>query len=241
MRRRLLREGAACLIDDDENGVARTLPTVPKILSAVRTPPKKRHESMPLIFPRWERRTDKACYWCCHTFETVPVPCPYRFDELRHKLYCHGTYCSFGCAFADAYYTRGHTRGCKESQLLRYLFRQCGFGLHEEITMAPHRHQLRLFGGTMSIEEFRASTPSPLLTVPRIYPLAIFDQETFFTVSEQPAPTTPPCEPPSENMEERARKLKEMKDRAVLQLERQQPVQPKNNHLLSKFMAITNK
>ena len=37
------------------------------------------------------------CWWCCHTFEGVPLSMPYKHDERRNKFYTSGNFCSWSC------------------------------------------------------------------------------------------------------------------------------------------------
>lgn len=95
--------------------------------------------------------TDVACFWCCHTFEGRPVVLPVR-DEGEY-LQVFGNFCCPECAMSYLFDIRqdSHTRW----EQLALLNRVYGESVGGTIRPAPSRSVLRMFGGPMSIEEFR--------------------------------------------------------------------------------------
>ena len=51
------------------------------------------------------------CWWCCHTFEGVPLSMPYKHDERRNKFYTSGNFCSWSCMKTYAIDKYGCNRG----------------------------------------------------------------------------------------------------------------------------------
>jgi|UniRef100_A0A6C0DCB3 hypothetical protein len=96
-------------------------------------------------------QSDAACFWCCHSFTHRPVVLPIR-DTGEH-LEVSGNYCSPECAVAYLFDMRqdSHTRW----EQLALLYRVYGEACHGTIHPAPPRTSLRLFGGSLSIEEYR--------------------------------------------------------------------------------------
>jgi len=96
-------------------------------------------------------QSDVACFWCCHSFTHRPVVLPIR-DTGEH-LEVSGNYCSPECATAYLFDMRqdSHTRW----EQLALLYRVYGEACHGTIHPAPPRTSLRLFGGSLSIEEYR--------------------------------------------------------------------------------------
>jgi hypothetical protein len=96
--------------------------------------------------------SDAACLWCCHTFTNRPVVLPIR-DTGEH-LIVHGNFCCPECACAHLFDIRqdSHTRW----EQLALLYRVYGEACQGKIHPAPSRMVLTLFGGSLSIQEYRA-------------------------------------------------------------------------------------
>ena len=94
------------------------------------------------------------CWWCCHPFEGTPLSMPYRYDEMRRRFYTAGNFCSWSCMKSYVIDKYGTTKGgliCGNIVLMRrQLFNQIG-----HVKPAPNRFSLNVFGGTMTIDEFR--------------------------------------------------------------------------------------
>lgn len=95
--------------------------------------------------------TDVACFWCCNQFKNRPVVLPIR-DEGEY-LQVYGNFCCPECAMAFLFDMRqdSHTRW----EQLALLNRIYGDYVGGSVRPAPHRSVLKMFGGPMSIEEFR--------------------------------------------------------------------------------------
>ncbi|GAQ93609.1 hypothetical protein KFL_017050020 [Klebsormidium nitens] len=112
----------------------------------------------------WPLRSDAACWWCCHQFDTIPIPLPVHYDEARNVFQCMGTFCSFGCAkaFNLSRNSVKRDRTCTLLTLFRnkVIKKDASYPLWNSpdsfgIRAAGDRYSLRLFGGPKSIEEFR--------------------------------------------------------------------------------------
>src|SRR4029079_16243870 len=44
-----------------------------------------------------------ACWWCCHTFDTYPIPAPLKYDTKKEVFKVIGCFCSFSCSRAYVY------------------------------------------------------------------------------------------------------------------------------------------
>jgi hypothetical protein len=95
--------------------------------------------------------TTIACLWCCHGFEGRPVVLPVR-DEGEH-LQVYGNFCSPECAMSHLFDMRqdSHTRW-EQLALLNRIYAESVGGI---IRPAPPRSVLKLFGGPVTIEEYR--------------------------------------------------------------------------------------
>ena len=95
--------------------------------------------------------SDVACFWCCHNFTNRPVILPIR-DTGEH-IQVTGNFCSPECACAYLFDMRqdSHTRW----EQLALLYRVYGEACNGKIHPAPTRNALKLFGGCLSIIEYR--------------------------------------------------------------------------------------
>jgi len=96
-------------------------------------------------------KSDTACFWCCHTFTHRPVVLPIR--DTGEYLTVTGNFCSPECATSYLFDMRqdSHTRW----EQLALLYRVYGEACQGKIHPAPARTTLKLFGGTLTIQEYR--------------------------------------------------------------------------------------
>ncbi len=94
------------------------------------------------------------CWWCCHPFEWTPLSMPHKYDDRTKVFQTSGNFCSWSCMKSYTIDTYGINRGglvCGNIVLMRkQMFNQIG-----SIKKAPWRYRLKVFGGDLSIEEFR--------------------------------------------------------------------------------------
>ena len=104
----------------------------------------------------WLHKTDVCCWWCCHSFETVPLGLPEKYDEMLRKFQVKGVFCSFSCIIA---YKNEHKRLRLSDYLIKFLYNKLtgAFLLDSHLEPAPPRCSLKMFGGELTIEEFRNS------------------------------------------------------------------------------------
>lgn len=117
-------------------------------------------------------RTDKLCWWCCHSFDSHPIGAPRSFDEDKKQFKVIGCFCSFNCArsFVDKEAPPNVTtndllsmykiltRKIKTSEEKKEKNNISTYeNVHQTIHPAPDRYTLKAFGGNLSIEEFRES------------------------------------------------------------------------------------
>ncbi len=103
-------------------------------------------------------KTDIACFWCCHSFQTPPCAIPsHILDEV---WYMYGNFCSPECASAYLMKEKidSHVQW-ERYALLNTLYASdvdLPVGAPHGIRPAPSREVLRMFGGSMDISEYRA-------------------------------------------------------------------------------------
>ena len=107
--------------------------------------------------------TDVACWWCCHRFDWSPVLLPTMVDRSRRLFFLFGCFCSYNCAKAFNLLEIRDARTSERNSLLYSLARLDDSIPPERkrrgtfhIRPAPSRWELNLFGGTLSIEDFRS-------------------------------------------------------------------------------------
>ena len=108
----------------------------------------------------WPRSTMHACWWCCHPFNGPPFGLP-----LRHAagvFHCTGIFCGLECVLAYNRRERhGHDAADSANHVQLMALRILQMAGTRPMTVcgvrpAPDRSLLSLFGGPLSVEEFRA-------------------------------------------------------------------------------------
>jgi len=98
---------------------------------------------------------DLVCWWCVHSLPQLPcIHLPTRYDDKRDRFETKGNFCSWQCAKAWALDQNSARSG--EIQMILMMMRRRAIGRYEPLWPAPKREALKIFGGTMTIEEFRS-------------------------------------------------------------------------------------
>lgn len=106
--------------------------------------------------------TDVACFWDCHQFRGQPWVIPTAIEEGIWRVY--GNFCSPECAAAYLFNERLDIH----VQWERYALLNRLYNTHvssESVRIAPSRHVLRLFGGTLDVSVFRQTVSEKRLRV----------------------------------------------------------------------------
>ena len=158
-----------------------------------------------------------VCWWCCHSIEGAPLQMPYSYDNLRDSFATAGYFCSWSCVKAYAIDNHGTGEISGNIGLLRK--KMFGTKISETIKKAPRRQQLQMFGGDMTIEEFRENCTKN----------DIVQNRNEVKTSEIPTRVVPII---SNN-----KKLDEIKNASgsndTLRLKRQKPLKREENNLVS--------
>jgi hypothetical protein len=96
--------------------------------------------------------SDSACFWCCHAFSNRPVVLPIR--DTGEYLLVMGNFCCPECAMSYLFdiHQDAHTRW----EQLALLYRVYSDSCNGKISPAPPRTILKLFGGNLTIQEYRS-------------------------------------------------------------------------------------
>jgi len=158
--------------------------------------------------------TDVACFWCVHAFPHMPVVIPER--EIAGVYTVYGNFCCPQCAMA---YLLGesidpHVRWERMALLQRVYDKDGG----QRIFPAAARESLKVFGGPMTIEAFRATVQEGRVRVdmhmpPMVSILGSIDTKPidFFDTSMKNTITGPPVEKKEEGL--RLKRTKPLKER----------------------------
>ena len=92
------------------------------------------------------------CWWCCHPFNTEPLRFPYKYDDRTGKFCAAGNFCSWSCM--KAYNIERPNNGKTTMNIM--IMRKKLYNSFGNIKPSPSRYQLDVFGGPMTIEEFRS-------------------------------------------------------------------------------------
>ena len=166
--------------------------------------------------------TDIACFWCAHTFESGPCVIPER--EVSGVYNVYGNFCGPECAMSYLLSETldPHVRWERLS-LLQRIYDRDG---ERRIFPAPCRESLKLFGGPMDIETFRATVNEKKVRVdlhmpPMVSILGSIDTKPidfFDTTLKHKGPVTGPA--PAASLSARAveeglrlKRTKPLKDR----------------------------
>lgn len=108
-----------------------------------------------------------CCWWCCHPFEGEEYHMPYKYDDRRNKFNTTGVFCSWSCMKALAIDKYGITKGGEICQFITLMRKRATKNLGG-VQSAPNRFALKMFGGPLSIEEFRSTAKDsfPVLQMP---------------------------------------------------------------------------
>lgn len=94
------------------------------------------------------------CFWCCHQILDIEYGMPIRYDVLHKNFTTYGSYCSLQCAAA---YNYSVNMGCDRAWEIHSWIQLLGkkYGFKGPIRPAPSRYLLKMFHGSLTIEEFR--------------------------------------------------------------------------------------
>lgn len=109
-----------------------------------------------LLKVRVERYSPQtACFWCCHNFDWVSSVLPLSYDVYNNIYSCEGNFCSPECALAYNYSDNKISDSTKWNRhaLLGHLYAELYSS--RDLSPAPPRSLLRLFGGPLDIQQYR--------------------------------------------------------------------------------------
>ena len=95
----------------------------------------------------------QICWNCCHSFLNIIIGLPIKYiDEI---FYTYGNYCSLECA--SRYCFDNLNNDSAEIYSIINLYNRIVNNSSKKIKCAPHKLTLNIFGGPLTIEEYRKS------------------------------------------------------------------------------------
>lgn len=92
------------------------------------------------------------CWNCCHSFEEIVYGLPLKY--ISNVFYTYGDFCSLECAarYALEYFDNYH----EIISLVNLYNNVINSSVDKVVSIAPNKLLLKIFGGTMDIEEYRS-------------------------------------------------------------------------------------
>jgi hypothetical protein len=112
----------------------------------------------------WPTETSIYCWWCCHPFNCVPCSIPEKIIDNTFVVY--GIFCSPECCSAYLFNDKNKSDSINiwdKYVLLNLLYKDVYAG--KQIEQAYSRELLKIFGGPLSINEFRNNNNKKLYNI----------------------------------------------------------------------------
>lgn len=193
----------------------------------------------PSHLPDWPTKTDRHCLWCCHPFDTVPIPLPLSYDDRTDVFKVYGMFCSWSCAKTYNMNTN-HPDMPYRGHLLSQLYKRTT-GITEGINPAPSKNYLKIFGGDMDIEDFRNTFSTQLCNRPLLSYLDLVDGCRVHKLLEGGS-TFDSLKPSTEIAPNKLKKLNfdnvSGNKNETLRLKRTKPLPNKSSNILEKVLGL---
>lgn len=122
----------------------------------------------------WPTNTSISCYWCCHKFENAPFGIPTIFQN--DTFFVFGCFCSLECAAAHNFsMTNNLDEMWERYNLINLLSRK--MNMARRVRPAPDRLALKMFGGYMEIDQFRAYSETSRIINMNFPPMSSMSQQ----------------------------------------------------------------
>ena len=107
---------------------------------------------------KWPQTSNICCFWCCHNFDNTPWGIPKKYNAETGIFTMYGIFCSPNCVLAHLLRNETNNISLWEQVSLLNLLHYKIYETDENIIPAPDNICLRMFGGPLNIQEFRALT-----------------------------------------------------------------------------------
>jgi hypothetical protein len=107
---------------------------------------------------KWPSTSNICCFWCCHNFTNTPWGIPKKYTAETGIFTMYGIFCSPNCVLAHLLRHEANNVNLWEQVSLLNLLHYKIYETDENIVPAPDNICLKMFGGPLNIQEFRALT-----------------------------------------------------------------------------------
>ncbi len=107
---------------------------------------------------KWPQSSNICCFWCCHNFDNTPWGIPKKYNADTGIFTMYGIFCSPNCVLAHLLRNESNNVCLWEYISLLNLMHYKIYETDENIVPAPDNICLKMFGGPLNIQEFRALT-----------------------------------------------------------------------------------
>lgn len=125
-----------------------------------------------------DEKVDQCCFWCCHTIMYKIYGMPLNYDSNTDTYMIYGSFCSLQCANAHNFSIyNGSDKVWEINSMIQMMGKRYGF--IDAIRPAPSKYLLKMFGGNITIEEFRKMHQNnessnvlnlpPMISIPSAY------------------------------------------------------------------------
>ena len=177
----------------------------------------------------WPKSTNVRCWWCTLPFDNTPCGLPHNY--INNVFHVSGCFCSFNCALSYGInYPKKFTNLWDKISLLHLLYKKI-HNNYKIIFPAPPKEILTIYGGSLSIEEYKKSNKSG----DRIFNVLVPPIVSIIPFAEDMPNRYNPIEKKEKYIPVNENKLN--KANQILKLKRNKPILSGNT--LEKCMGIT--
>lgn len=126
----------------------------------------------------WPSRTHVACWYCRLKFDSQPIPIVQQYDATKNVYDVYGVACSGPCSKSYIISLRNNDARTRLMWQTKMLIEVFGWPAHEPVPAAHPWQALDVFGGYMTLQEWRRVTPEfkMQLKMPPFVPFVIFTE-----------------------------------------------------------------
>ena len=95
---------------------------------------------------------DLKCYHCCEVIDKTPLSMPVEYNEIKDEYKFYGYFCSWECMKTFNLEDKSSNKNVIFNNIEDLYIKMNGT---KEIMFAPFKHELKYFGGNLTIEEFK--------------------------------------------------------------------------------------
>ena len=106
----------------------------------------------------WPQTSNICCFWCCHNFDNTPWGIPKKYNADTGIFTMYGIFCSPNCVLSHLLRNESNNVCLWEYISLLNLLHYKIYETDENIVPSPDNICLKMFGGPLNIQEFRALT-----------------------------------------------------------------------------------